>query len=562
MHAVNVADCFGWLHKTAAPSDVAVVLCTALGDEAATAHRQLRLLAKDIADAGYPTLRFDYAGTGDSCDVEPGTLVWSVWLDSIHAVMDWLRRVTGASRIVLCGLRMGATLAAIAAAQRTDLAGLILLSPGLRGRSFIRQMEIEAKLAGTQRADGCLEAYGLVLSTPAVTEIASVDLVKLALPAGCQVIVFSAAESPILDQCVENWRQNGAVVTTTDFAELTQFLRPTFMSHEPPVQVSRVTRWLRQAVPPRTAFHVAIVPPPCVLRQAGYEETPAQFGVDKALFGLICRPVVPGRDQAVLIVSSGGHPRYGYARQAVDLARRFAQAGITSLRMDFAGLGDSLAPGDGETHVFETDRRAEISAGLDALARLGYHRFAVLGVCSGAYHAFHAGVADDRIGTLLLVNFPMFQWPTRERIENFSFVLDTPQRIVGTLGKLESWRKLLTGQVDIAGRLALQLRWWTKKAGKLAGRAGRRIGLRPRLSFAQSAVQTLARRSRTLLLMTPGEGGIALLADELGANGTTPGVTTLIVPDIDHSLTTKAIRGRAFGLMLDFLAAKPVPPPG
>ena len=253
-----------------------------------------------------------------------------------------------------------------------------------------------------------------------------------------------------------------------------------------------------------------------VLCQAGYEECAVRFGTGAMLFGVTCRLVGFAPEQAVLIVSSGGDPHYGYARNAVDLARHFARAGIASLRMDFSGLGDSLAPGDGETHVFETDRRAEISAGLDALARLGYQRFAVLGGCSGAYHAFHAGVADARVGALLLVNFPMFQWPAGEKIENFSFVWDTPQRIAGTLKKAASWRKLLTGQVDIAGRLALQARWWGAKASKLSARAARLVGWRLRLSFAQSAAQTLARRTRTLMLMAPGEAEIAVLADEFG----------------------------------------------
>ncbi|WP_158743964.1 hypothetical protein [Acidisphaera sp. L21] len=171
-------------------------------------------------------------------------------MDSIHAAIDWVCKTTGARQVVLCGLRLGATLAAVAATQRDDLAGLILLSPNLRGRSFIRQLEIEAKLAGTARDDGSLEAHGLVLSAEAVREIASVDLANTRLPTGCRVMAFNAAESPVLDRCILAWRQGGGAATTDDFAGLTQFLRPSFMSHEPPAQVSRITQWLQETVPP------------------------------------------------------------------------------------------------------------------------------------------------------------------------------------------------------------------------------------------------------------------------------------------------------------------------
>jgi hypothetical protein len=194
---------------------------------------------------------------------------------------------------------------------------------------------------------------------------------------------------------------------------------------------------------------------------------------------------------------------------------------------------------------------------LDALARLGYRKTALFGLCSGAYHAFHAAIADARVGHLVLVNFPMFQWPAGERIENFSFVHDTPQRIVGTLKKAESWRKLLTGQVDVAGRLALQAHWVAAKLKKLGARTARRIGLQPPLSFAQSAAETLARRTRTLILMAPDESGIALLADEFGPDRSPPGFATRIMPDLNHSLTTQAIRRLVADAVLVFLATEP-----
>ncbi len=59
-----------------------------------------------------------------------------------------------------------------------------------------------------------------------------------------------------------------------------------------------------------------------------------------------------------------------------------------SLRFDFAGLGDSIHYHDGadiQTDPFTQDRTADINAAMDALGALGFTRFALHGLCSGAY---------------------------------------------------------------------------------------------------------------------------------------------------------------------------------
>ena len=108
MTPVTFNDCFGWLHAPGddVAGDVGVVICPGLMRDGLLAYCSLRLLADELAAAGYWVLRFDYPGTGDSCDgaIEREGGHWPAWMKSVDQAADWLRAQTGVRRLVLCGL--------------------------------------------------------------------------------------------------------------------------------------------------------------------------------------------------------------------------------------------------------------------------------------------------------------------------------------------------------------------------------------------------------------------------------------------------------------------------
>ena len=81
---------------------------------------------------------------------------------------------------------------------------------------------------------------------------------------------------------------------------------------------------------------------------------------------------------------------------------------MTSLRLDLEGIGDS----DGDEELFDDVAHfhgeqffAQTRAALDALEGAGLgNRFILVGLCSGAYWAFHAALADDRVAAALMIN--------------------------------------------------------------------------------------------------------------------------------------------------------------
>jgi uncharacterized protein len=89
-------------------------------------HRQFTLLARRLAAAGFPTLRFDYRGMGDS-QGEPRDFT-EIEAD-IAAATAALRKHAGVSEVVMWGLcdAASALLLAVGAGQRAD--GLVLVNP-------------------------------------------------------------------------------------------------------------------------------------------------------------------------------------------------------------------------------------------------------------------------------------------------------------------------------------------------------------------------------------------------------------------------------------------------
>jgi pimeloyl-ACP methyl ester carboxylesterase len=509
MQPVTFDGCFGWLHDApgSGASDTGILLCSGLSHDASTAHRPFRLLAGLLADAGYPTLRFDYLGTGDSRDAEAEECL-AVWQGSVHAAADWLRETTGVKRIVTVGLRFGAAIAMLAAAAREDMAGLMLLEPVLRGKSYVGQLVMEARLRShfVAAPDDRLELDELCLTNETVGLMRQLDLRQIKPPPGCTVSIFTQSQSPVLSACLKAWRDTGADVAVEAFTGLEAFLRPAHLADEPCGDFAPILSWLRAAVPPRRLSRQATerVPRSIALRHPGCVEIPVRFGAEDHLFGMVCRPAGNAPcDLAVVIGNTGGHSHHGFARFGVEFARRLASDGIASIRIDFAGLGDSTNPaGDAEdvTHAFDIDRTPDFRAAIDLLEQMGYRRFAVNGLCSGAYHAFHAALADQRISALLSINLPLF-----------------------------------TLRFDRPGPS----------------------------SFARSSMATLShRRVRSLLLFAGGDTGLNMLERHFGPEGNeladSPDTKISIVAAIDHNLTGRAMRQFAADSMIEFLRQRPL----
>ncbi len=122
--------------------DNGVLLCYPFGYEYIRAHRVFHQIAIKLAINGFHVFRFDYLGTGDSSgDMELVRL--NHWLEDISIASDQLKQRSKLSRMSLIGLRLGATLAIMAAKDMAGVDALVLWEPVLNGSTFLRELADE-----------------------------------------------------------------------------------------------------------------------------------------------------------------------------------------------------------------------------------------------------------------------------------------------------------------------------------------------------------------------------------------------------------------------------------
>jgi pimeloyl-ACP methyl ester carboxylesterase len=129
------ARLFGILHRGSKAASVGVVICQPTFEEVAPSLRGLRLASTRLAKAGLPVLRFDWFATGDSGG-ERGDETWERWVDDVGHAIDAIKTQTGVKRVILVGVRLGATLAAVAANDRDDVQAAVFWEPIENGRGY------------------------------------------------------------------------------------------------------------------------------------------------------------------------------------------------------------------------------------------------------------------------------------------------------------------------------------------------------------------------------------------------------------------------------------------
>lgn len=139
--ACGGGELLGILHRPEAAAKRGVLVVVGGPQYRIGSHRQFLLLARALAGAGFPVLRFDHRGIGDS---DGPYLGFEALDDDIAAAVDAFQaRCPGLEEVVLWGLCDAASAILFYAQRDPRVAGIVLLNPWVRteqseARTYLR----------------------------------------------------------------------------------------------------------------------------------------------------------------------------------------------------------------------------------------------------------------------------------------------------------------------------------------------------------------------------------------------------------------------------------------
>lgn len=440
----------------------AVLLVPPFGWEELASYRPRRTWAWHLAAThGVTVLRLELPGTGDSAGTPADPSRLRAWVAAVDAAARWLAAaVPPPAPLTAVGLGLGGLLAWLAAAEGAPLGDLVLWGTPGRGRTLLREIKAFGRLERSRLQElnpgrevpadpeGELWAAGFRMTAETQAALGAVDLAAAPLPEAAARRILLLGRDGVGPEAalVEAARATGAQVTTgpgEGWGALTA---------EP--QLSRLAA---AALAPVDAFlaathdrpRAAAEPPPpaaAALVADGVCERPLRVaGLDAILTEPETGPT--GADvPALLLLNAGSVRRIGPNRMWVEIARRWAARGLTVLRVDLPGLGESDGDEDytQDARYYEPplDDTLRALAGALQTAAAGAP-IAAIGLCSGAYWSLRATLDDERVAAGILLNPRVLVWDP-------AHVTARDARKLRLLTRASTYRRVLRGEIPVA----------------------------------------------------------------------------------------------------------------
>lgn len=540
----------GWVSRPQGAADgTAVVIVAPIGYEYWTTQRTLRALAERLAGAGTLVLRYDHPATGDSEGAQTDRGLVGRWRDAVLTAADHVRSL-GAVRVVLVGMRLGATLALdrAAAAGVTEVAAIAPITSAKRHQRELRMLGIEVPAGATAYPAGSLAVAGTVLTPETLSGIASLD--PSGAPAGsadgvaaggglARVALFDRP-GRASDALAATLTAQGVELTCRPVEGLESCLdQPTEYATVPGGLLDAVADWVAQGPTPSQGgegLRSGVTAAAVARLGSGAEESVERVG----RCGWVAVATRPGGVPRATVVwlNSGSEHHVGPGRAWVEYARALAGRGYTSVRVDWSGWGESPDLGHAPGRPYDQHAVAETVELVEGLHAAGHPRIVLAGLCAGAWVALRAAPDAPHLAGVAALN-PQLYWQPGDPVEA-DIVAETHVR--------------RQGEINRHRRLARYGVWSALDVAGIRPPAGRQL-------------RRLARHGLPVLaLFAEGDDGLGYLEDRLGrqwAKALAGGrVQRQVVAGADHPLHRHWMRPAVLDALHDWLERAVAAPPG
>jgi exosortase A-associated hydrolase 2 len=458
---------YAMVHRAPVRARGVVVMVPPFAEEKKAAQRALVEAAREFA-AGFDVLRFDLRGTGDSggefgqCDI-------AMWREDLRAVLAHARAMAGERPLHLIGLRFGATLAWLVAADESlGIDSLGLWEPIISGASYMRQnqqrSQIRRELTGDDPSSSVqspksdsptFDFDGFLINSKLHREMVEIDLLTAPVPAVQRVLMLQISGSSRIRKPLQDFQVRAAeagLQTELDSVVVEPFWSAIGLVDTTPVR-ERTLQWLDQESTPvdkvitssESSRRETLLDSAVVCDAPSVNAKPLSFmSGDQRVHGVLYCPDAPV-ERAVLLLHGWSGYRIGPGHLLTEAARMLAEAGYAAYSFDFRGRGESewgVNQASLNSMIRDTCRAVPV-----VLEQSGAAKITLLGLCSGAEVALGASLSDPRIDTLALWSAPIFSgaFTTARQLRRSR---DSAKKYVQKLFYPESWIKLVTGRLN------------------------------------------------------------------------------------------------------------------
>jgi pimeloyl-ACP methyl ester carboxylesterase len=568
---IDTADgpLFAFLHS-AAPDLVeegrsAVLFCAPWGWNETVSYRSRRTWAEALAAEGHPVLRFDLPAVGDSSGSPRDQGLLERWIGAVAAAAEHLAGVAPGREITALGMEIGGLLALEAARRGAPVDALAMWGPPRDGKGFVRATRAFSRMqrwsggpdGDSPLPEGWIEAAGFVLSAETATALQGLKPIEETPPRELRRALVLGRDEMAPEQALADHLAAGDIeVEVAPGPGWENMVTHPGYATPPPLTMERFSRWLEAGRRPGGQPEVHEAPDEAPdeatisVGDAAVREVPLE-GLPAGTFGILTEPVGGSEsDECVVFLNAGAIRHIGPDRTSVDSARELAAAGMRSVRLDLAGIGE----GDGDSarfaeisEFYDPAFGDQIEASLTAIEAAGAsRRFTLIGLCSGGYWAFRIGVQDPRVRRIIPLNPGAFRW-------RHSLVMEYDDKGISMLTQGRLWRKLFRGEFDLKKLRAFALlvvRRLGEKVRSLSGAAsgdgdGEKLTRAPKVEADLDALRDTG--TEVVVAFSEAERPYEELVRTgiVAEIGRWPNMSLVELPGVDHAIASTSAQGAA-----------------
>lgn len=400
------AGLMAWWTAPRRPSSSGVLVLPPVGYTYWPAHQTLRQISERLAAVGHHVLRLDYVGTGDSTGSQWDGDRVAAWRTSVREGGRALR-TAGCERISVLGVQLGGLLALLEAAW-LEADHVVAWAPVTDGPRFVRQLRMLGEPiphGAPAGRSGDLVSGGVVLNAETQASLGRLGLGDVSRPPPHVTVVDLAASERVTVRLQELGAQVSSVAAPDGAFALE---RPTEDAEIPPQTVREIVAAIGPAGPASSGpGALPALQDETVIDHDGVEvvERLVLLGPD-GLVGVRCEPSAPAAGPVVLLLNSGSETHVGAGRTWVEYARGMAAAGVSSIRLDFRGWGESPNDGLAPGRPYDAQVDDDVVNAVEALRAVG-EEAVLAGLCAAAWVSLDVARRLDVAGVVAL-NPPLF----------------------------------------------------------------------------------------------------------------------------------------------------------